>query len=244
MEQVLVTFDVDGTLIQSSDGGVEHINAINKAARDFLHIDEDAVEFLGCSFNGTTDIWLVKQLVQKAKPERVDDETFIDDFKEEEIKNYYSIAKHGSAKVLPGIVKVLNALNEMPNVTVALCTGNFEKIAWKKMESADLVDLFPHHIGGFGEVEDRVDILKNAIKNAEEKKNCTFDRIIHIGDAPQDNHAAYMNNVISVEVETGDCKRKDYKYPCFVFQDLDKCFDDLLSVVKHGKPLNQDTILS
>ncbi|EAX98215.1 putative hydrolase-like protein, putative [Trichomonas vaginalis G3] len=150
--------------------------------------------------------------------------------------DYYVKLGCGEFVALPGVKKTLETLNSMPNVTVSLSTGNYDKIAWKKIEHAGVLPLFKERIGGFGDIEERSNILKFARKQAEELRGYKFDRHVHIGDAIQDVRAAQDANAVPVAVETGSKRKPDFPQPCFVIPNLEKGFDEFINIVKTGKP--------
>lgn len=240
MEKVLVTFDIDGTILNCADGGENHIKAVNHTAFDLYKVplDTNLEEYIGHTFVGTTDSWIAEEIIKKATGVQTVAQKDLDAFEKLECE-YYEKFGVGSAGALPGVRKVIETLNTMPNVTISMCTGNYEKIAWIKVEHAGVADLFKEKLGGFGHIIERSNILRGAIKQAEELRGHKFDRCIHIGDAVSDVKAAQAAGAIAVAVETGSYKKPDYPQPCFVLENMDKGYDDFINIVKTGKPLSQ-----
>ncbi|OHS92679.1 haloacid dehalogenase-like hydrolase family protein [Tritrichomonas foetus] len=255
MEKILVTFDIDGTLIQSAEGGIDLNAAINKAAFDVFGIDQDMEEYIESSFSGTTDYWIANEIAKRAKPDCNNREELIQKFLKLETKYYHELFENDVIP-LPGASKILEFLSQRPDVVIALSTGNLEAIAWKKMQTCNLEHYFKGRYGGFGEICERKDILRAAYESAQkgeqlgERSNCTekvdvskcqkFLRHIHIGDAHQDVEAAKKVGAIPIAVETGNLRFDDFVGPCFVVNNLEDGFDDVVSIICTGKPKNEN----
>ena len=222
--KVLVTFDIDGTLLVSKGRGL-HYDAFRHALNQVFHSDNVVAQPPG------TDLGISRGIISQALQCTDIDESMMQEFIRE-TEDYYIAHYDGQLDVMPGVRKALEALSTMPNVSIGLCTGNFEKIGWAKIEAAGLMEFFKDRIAGFGNNhEDRTDILKEAIRSAKEKKNCEFDRIIHIGDSPADVKAANDTNNISILVLTSPFKFDSFPTPSYTFKDLEAHLADLIQIV-------------
>jgi len=235
-QHVLVTFDIDGTILSSPGGGKTHTDAIALTANELYNVplDVDIKDYCHSRFSGTTDSWIAKTIIQTATGKKEVTKEEIDAFEIREYENFIKLYA-GGYSLLPGVEKCISKLSKMENVTLGLCTGNFVKIGIAKLEAVGVAKYFSSDVGGFGDFIERRDILKHAIETAEKKTGHKFDRIVHIGDAVQDVDAANANNVIAVAVRTGKIKEKSgFPKPCFVLKNLDEGFNDLLSIINTG----------
>ena len=224
--KVLITFDIDGTLLVSKGKGL-HYSAFRHALNQVFHSDNVVKQPPG------TDLGISRGIITQALQCTNIDESKLQEFIRE-TEDYYIAHYDGQLDLMPGVREALQALSAMPNVSIGLCTGNFEKIGWAKIEAAGLMEYFKDRIAGFGNnQEDRTDILKEAINNAKEKKKCEFDRIIHIGDSPADVKAANDTNNISILVLTSPFKFDSFPTPAYTFKNLDEHLAELIQVVNH-----------
>lgn len=227
----LVTFDIDATLLLAGNGGVAHRDAFRSILIDKFGIDQDPGEYLNVSFAGCSDIWIVTSLLKKAEsescPSKEDLDIMVDCAEEHFISNFKD-----EINVLPGVFNLLEKLSEMPNVYTSICSGNLPRIGWKKLEVGNLSKYFNKDAAGWGLHIDRVDILKDAIKNSEKVYNTKFTKVIHIGDAHQDVKAAQDNGNIAIAVKTGH--HDNFKPPVFVCQTLEEGFESIIDIIKKG----------
>jgi len=228
---VLVTFDIDGTLIESADGGFEHTDIMRRVAMEMCGLEDGITitELLGQSLSGTTDYWVTKKIIEKTVGLDYVNHEFICKFGKRECELYRG---SNSIRALPGVIQLLTYLKNMDGVKITLCTGNFEDIAWKKLKSGALDHFFSGCHGGFGEIELRSNIIRKAIKDMETAYQIQFDRIIHIGDAIQDVMAAQDAGVIAVGLETGIHKQEDFPKPCYVLKNLEIGFQALINIIQ------------
>ena len=241
--KVLVTFDVDGTILSSPGGGVTHINAIKTTAFELYGIPKEVniKEYCHSNFSGTTDSWIAKVIIETATNKPATDAQ-LDEFhnKEDELYHQYYDNDHVA---LVGVVNCIKTLSEMENVSIGLCTGNYPRIGWTKVGAVGVGDYFKGKIGGFGDILERKDILHYAIEDGEKKTGHKFDRVIHVGDAVTDVQAAIDNKAIAVAVLTGGLKKKsDFPKPCFVLENLETGLEDLISIIKTGKPIHEECV--
>lgn len=242
--KVLVTFDIDGTILRSAGGGKTHTEAISRTANELygVPLNVDIKEYCKSSFSGTTDSWIAEIIIQTATGRKDVTQEELNVFEEKEYLNYIKLYS-SDHKILPGVAECIEKLSKMENVTLGICTGNFVKIGMKKLASVGVEKYFSEEIGGFGDIIERKDIMRHAIETAEKKIGSKFDRIIHIGDAVQDVDAANSNGAIAVAVETGDIHEKGgFPKPCFVLKDLDEGIGDLLSIINTGTTENKECI--
>jgi phosphoglycolate phosphatase-like HAD superfamily hydrolase len=133
---------------------------------------------------------------------------------------------------LPGIIDTLEALSKVPNVTLAVASGNLPGIAWRKLHLAGLDGYFPERFAGLGTLADRKDAILTAKSQAETAKGITFDAIIHIGDTPADAKAAIEAGVTAFCVRTGAYPLSQYPQPCYIFDSILEGHDQLWKLLE------------
>ena len=240
-ENILVTFDIDGTLIGQGLGGIDHRNAFKYALKTLFGVDKDPNEVMGRSFVGCTDMWIGSETIKKILNKDECPQEYIDKFYQLS-GDYFAEHHRGGTELTPGVEKLLKELNATKGVHIGLVSGNVPKIGWTKLNVCNIGQYFDKNLAGLGTHMARSDIIRHVMKTAEDLYG-PLTRAIHVGDAMQDVEAAQEAGAIAVAVDTGLQENKVFKQPCFFFEDLDKCFDNFMSVVKTGKTLNgQDHI--
>ena len=235
MENVLVTFDIDGTLMICKDGYF-HRHSFKVALNSIAGIDQEITDYLDVPLAGVSDMYIAHCACRKIHNVDPVDSEWLKLFMKE-TENAFLDLFDGDLDLMPGIKEALQELSEMTNVTIGVCSGNFPAIGWRKLEMAGLKEYFKDGIAGWGLSTSRKDILRSAIEQGESIKGCKFDRIIHVGDAPQDAQAAIDNSVIGVGVLTSrhPFKAEDFPKPCFVLKNLAENKNEFLQIVKTGK---------
>lgn len=139
----VVLFDIDGTLMLSGGAGAR---ALTRALGEVFGLTDPLT---GVRLNGQTDPQIVLDALERAgkkdaaHPERLDTVT-------ERYLEYLAGEIHHSekARVLPGVVALLDALAARPDVKLGLVTGNLERGARIKLSRFDLNRYFT--CGGYG----------------------------------------------------------------------------------------------
>lgn len=199
-EPLLVLFDIDGTLVNTSGAGRR---ALVRAYEEVFGIPD---AFAGYSFSGTTDLHIVRTaflrngglepteeriaLARSAYMERLT----------EEMKRGCA---EGSVVVFPGVYQILDALDAQ-RIPVGLATGNFEEGAREKLVPVGLWQRFS--FGGFGsDYEHRGMLTQVGVERGLKKHGVPFepDRIWVVGDSPLDIKAARYVGVRVLAVATG-----------------------------------------
>ncbi|OHT14572.1 haloacid dehalogenase-like hydrolase family protein [Tritrichomonas foetus] len=225
-----ISFDIDGTLIKFGGESVKHPIAVRDAFNELLKlkIKEYPEKFIAKQSDGWTDSQLCREMLKSAKITPSHDLLLNFQKKTEDI--YYSIIKP-NFNIVPGAHKFLSYLSQKPNIVLGIATGNFEKIAWKKIQLSNLEKYFSHHIGGFGNSLTRKEILQNALKDAITKGFGPFQRMIHVGDTKSDAVAAFECGFESIIMKTGRQKDGFPKY-AKIFNDFETDFQKLIDYIK------------
>ncbi|URE28063.1 haloacid dehalogenase-like hydrolase [Musa troglodytarum] len=190
--RVMVTFDVDGTLIRSTGSASNHLHR-QAFAHAFLRV-------FGLQ-NATIDA------VQVAAERLPDMKTEMLKYAREHVEEIGE-----GLEVLPGVASLLDALSSS-NVVIGLVTGNLEEIAWMKMDGLGIRKYFTvPNFGGFGSDHiDRGHLVKIAADRAKELYPEGFDLRVHVGDTPNDIKAAEYGGALAIGVCTGVFTEEELK---------------------------------
>ena len=228
---VLVTFDIDGTLIESegSDANLIHKDAF-AIAFESLGLQGASIE--DCKHHGMTDPLIIQLIVEHHRGKGgILNQQDMDQamgamcaYAEAKANEAEGAAGIG-LKALPGVKEALESLGP-PCFHCALTTGNLEPIAWMKMEALGLKSHFDAPLlGGFGSdywgkdptkgAEDRAQLLRVAhqrwveaiapagdLQGSPPSTSSPRDHV-HVGDSPYDIKAAVLAGAMPVGVTTG-----------------------------------------
>lgn len=157
------------------------------------------------SFSGKTDPQIARELLTA---DGLDTRT-IDDGLPQLFDHYLAELERNLIQFpmvsLPGVEGLLGALRERDDVAMGLVTGNVQRGAVLKLESADIApSLFP--VGAFGsDHEERNELPGVAIERA--RSFYGFDRAgdvaVIIGDTPRDVECGKVHGARTVAVATG-----------------------------------------
>ncbi len=102
-------------------------------------------------------------------------------------------------EVLPGVREVLTHLRER-GATLAVATGNLERVGWAKLACCGLKESFD--FGGFSDLcENRSQVFAGALTHA--KRRNVSAAVCVVGDTPADVLAARVNQLDVIAVATG-----------------------------------------
>lgn len=213
MNNILLIWDIDGTLICSEDITKKTIEQTFDGMFGIKNVCENL------TLSGKTDTMIYREIC--------DNQGIEEDCYDKLFEKYCKILDENIAiadaiYTTPGIPTLFELLQKEGIINV-LGTGNIEKSARMKLSSVGLNNLFK--TGGFGDKEDsRDNIIKKAIQNAKDfyKTEIAQENIYVIGDTPRDIGCAKANNVKSIAVATGNYSVEELKEysPDFCFSDL------------------------
>jgi phosphoglycolate phosphatase-like HAD superfamily hydrolase len=201
----LLLFDIDQTLLQSSRG--------HRAAFEQGFLEAYGVTFSmeGLELGGMTDREIIVELMRVARVPEPVIQARLDQCIRVMEHRYAEILKADDLVVLPGVVGLLEALNNRPEVLMGLVTGNLETIAWGKVRKVGLAKYFK--LGGFGN-EDviRSHLVESAIQRAVRHHGFSVANNVYLfGDTPRDIDAGHAARAIVVAVATGHFSKYDLK---------------------------------
>jgi phosphoglycolate phosphatase-like HAD superfamily hydrolase len=203
--QTLVLFDIDGTLIQSGRAGLRGMTAAFRR----LHGRDNALA--GVPFAGRTDRAIVADVLVRLGVEPSDEhltrlrEAYLDDLRTE-----IGRPVEAPSGVLPGVLDLLAALDDLPHVAVGLLTGNFEGGAAIKLGHFGLWERF--RFGAYGDDHtDRRALVPVALERAARAGVPVppLERVTVVGDTPLDVDCARAHGARAFGVATGPFGRDE-----------------------------------
>ncbi|MBI4668783.1 MAG: HAD hydrolase-like protein [Elusimicrobia bacterium] len=198
MKAKLLVFDIDGTLLVTGGAG---IRAFNKMFKIHFGIEE-AIK--GVDPRGKTDPVIFAEIVRtklKRKPKPGEVKRIMELFP----RYLKAELRHSPGyRLLGGIKDFLKIVSKLPNVYLALGTGNLETSAYYKLAPGGLGRYFP--VGGFAtDSIIRPVLLRKGAQKAGRYYGRRFLKkdIFIIGDTPLDVFAAKACGFRSVAVDCG-----------------------------------------
>jgi phosphoglycolate phosphatase-like HAD superfamily hydrolase len=199
MRPGLILFDIDGTLLLSGRAG---LRAMTRAFHEAFGVKNG---FDGAPFGGRTDSFLVSQALQAAGlPDTPDEHARFRDAYLPLLSEEIQQPGTGHKGLMPGARELLDALAEVPDLYLALLTGNYREAAAIKLSHFEIFDQFEW--GAFSDDSaDRNALVPIARDRAEtyDVPQAARDRIIVIGDTPHDVDCARCAGARSIAVATG-----------------------------------------
>ena len=192
---ILMLFDIDGTLVQ---GAKSHYQAYIEAVKKFYGM-EDYVHSVNAA--GKSDKLILHEILTLGGLSTDEIQKNFQNCLNYMTDYYLKNVQYENIRVLDGINELLEKLKQ-ENVLLGLVTGNLEPIAYAKLGRAGLDSYFS--FGGFGsDNADRSLMVKKALKLAQVQFGFKGDKIFVIGDTPRDVEAAQAYNLKTIAVATG-----------------------------------------
>ena len=201
MSKVLLTFDIDGTLMNCIGGRLIQRKSFMYAFNKYFNKEIEEKNLWGKMWIGITDSAVAHGILEKHKGNvtHYDVERFLKFYDEK----FISLCEDLKPKLTPGIREAIEEVKKMNDVVVTVATGNTEKTAKLKIDKAGLSDLFTPFIGGFGTNMYRYQCIMEAKKHASEIFGNNIKGSIHIGDTNNDIEEALRAGSFPVGVMTG-----------------------------------------
>lgn len=202
--QKLILFDIDKTLITNATG---HKAAFSKAVKEVYGIDT-TVEII--NYNGMTDPMIIIGVLKKVGLKESEIMLKIKGCMKAMADHFEKLKDNDQMEILDGVPELLKELDKRIFL-IGLVTGNLEPIAWGKMKRFKINQYFK--LGGFAsDNSNRTELVKIAIKRAEENYNFKFDNNVFLfGDTPQDVNAGNEAGIVTVGVATGIYSMEELK---------------------------------
>lgn len=197
----LVLFDIDGTILLTAGAGRR---AITAAITDEVG-PSDAFERI--RFDGKTDPQIVVEMLKAAGDERAQDPDFVRGLCRRYVARLADELQHPrtTTTVMPGVLDLLDALEQEAEVVLGLLTGNMAEGAALKLAAAGIApDRF--RVGAYGsDSPHRPDLPPIAARRAA----AHFGRephgreVVIIGDTPADVTCGLSISARAIGVATG-----------------------------------------
>jgi phosphoglycolate phosphatase len=205
MASTLVLWDIDHTLIETRGvGGKIYADA-------FLKVTGKPLTTMPALAGKTEPVIFRDALKLNSIP---DGDGLYERFAAEQAQGYADQAEElrRTGRALPGATAVLRTLAARDGIVQSVLTGNTRPAAEAKLRAFHLDQHLNLEIGAYGTDDDiRANLVGFARRRAEEQLGQRFDtdRIVLIGDTPNDVRAALVNGVRIVAVATGIDSRDD-----------------------------------
>lgn len=201
MKLKVLLFDLDGTIMLSGGAGMRAMS------RAFLERYGLSDAFRDIVPDGKTDPIIFREIIRTRGLQVTDEAQAI-----RELAGIYEKHLHvemlisPNARLMPGILEILEALSRRPDFLLGLLTGNFENTAKIKLARFDLNRFF--RFGAFASDHDvRAELVPIAIAHAERVAGQPIGlgrHVIVIGDTPLDVRCALDNNATAIGVATAN----------------------------------------
>ena len=224
--KTLITFDIDGTLLKFGGNSAKHPIAFQMAFSEMFTPIDLPEKYLGKRLEGATDLLLATEMIKKFGVTPTP--SLLKSF-QTRVEEIYDQIFTEPSDLTPGIQDLLEQLSQSDNYILALATGNYKRIALKKLKLANLDKYFQPLIGGFGDnAYSKSEIVLEAAQDAEANYSNIGHRI-HIGDTPDDVNAAINAGFFPLAVRTG---RPNTIFPacCLVMTNLLNSYDKILQM--------------
>jgi phosphoglycolate phosphatase len=198
----LILFDVDGTLTK----GMGHPEAFRHALRTVYGVDAGQPPE---GNPGWTDRAIILDVLQKQGLSREDIIGKMDECMSEMARFYKGFVSDHKVETHEGVKGLLEELSTR-SVLLGLVTGNVEDITFTKLESAGVAHYFG--FGGFGsDHTERPELVKLAIRRAENHGFRPGGKVFVVGDTPRDVEAGKAAGATTIGVATGPFSSDDLR---------------------------------
>jgi phosphoglycolate phosphatase-like HAD superfamily hydrolase len=213
----LVIFDMDQTLV---DFILFHQQTTRQLFKKFFNVDAGLEEL---DFSGRS---MAENFIELARLKNITGEEIQKNVGKllETYETLFgqNIPRNGSNHVLSGVKELLRELVKTDHVIV-LYTGDSPGVVKHVLAATGLGKYFKFCIYGT-EVRTRVEMVKLAMKKAEELTGAKFEgrNIVVIGDSARDIDCGKEVNALTIAVATGPHSQKELAAhrPDFLFQDM------------------------
>lgn len=220
MKELVLLFDIDGTLIHTAGAGGAAMGDVVTGEKDSTSWKDKVI------FSGRTDRSLINEFFDIYNIENTP-ENFAN-YRERFLEALEAYLPERDGCVLPAVNTTLDRLTAAPNVKLALLTGNLRKAARLKLTHYGLADYFygeQDAPGGFGDNQpDRDDVAREALAEVRERfGDVSPEQVWVIGDTPADVKCGKAIGANVLAVATGRYSQEELEAtnPDLVVSDLE-----------------------
>ncbi len=220
---VLYLFDIDGTLV--------HCDGVGRRAMAFafqrLFQVPDAFDHI--DFRGSLDSRIVLSAFDLAGiPPRNAAMRAFRSLYLQRLRETLEPSANANHRFCPGIPRVLPILERQGNL--GLVTGNWKDGAYQKLRAFGIWERF--RFGAFGDDADQRDLLVPIALRRARRLGLATDRVVVIGDTPDDVGAARAGGAMAVAVCTGWSSREELSAaePDLLLDNLDEGLEQVLAL--------------
>jgi len=204
---MLILFDIDMTLISTSNAGMSALNAAGK------RLYGDAFSSEGISFAGRLDPLIIHDLLLRAsiEPSPANHRALRDGY----AQALPAALTQVECRALPGVLDLLAALERRSHVVMALLTGNFAETGQTKLRACGIDPArFPIHVWGDESPLNpprRDHLVPVGIERYRNRTGQTpnAEHVLVIGDTPHDVTCAKAHGCRALAVATGYTSSND-----------------------------------
>lgn len=202
MNATLLLWDIDATLVDTGGAGEF---ALLRAIEEKFGIQTTLAEF---DYRGRTDLLIAEMIVSKLgdRSKKVEPMDFASCY----LRNLEEELPKHTGRVLPGIERILQCVEERPGWHQGLLTGNMKRGALLKLGHYKIWNYFP--FGAFSDDSaNRNELGPYALKRAGDFSGVGFapDRVFVIGDTPHDIACGKAIGARTVAVATGGYRKEE-----------------------------------
>lgn len=209
--RVLITFDIDGTLLQSAG---PFYNLLYKRCFHFAYktIYDKEADIEAINYHGLTDPQI---LVATLLHYGMHEDTIKLGVKEllltmQSFANTHTYQIKEGLEIHPGVVQLLDCLSKRDDVVLGVVTGNLKQLAWMKLAGLGIKQFFTSpQFGAFGDDISPYEgnksignLVQLAGARATELYEGGFRLRVHVGDTPQDIQGAEQGGALPIGVCT------------------------------------------
>lgn len=216
MPQILVVFDLDGTLFRTETVDIEAINKALTANGYDKRNDQEILSYIGMTLNDISSKLL-----------NTNDASIIEKFRSDVIRNETDEIRE-NGKLYDGALESLTELSNL-DVDLCICTNGNERYVLEIAEKFNLGTFFRV-------ISYNNSILTKSERVGELKKNFNANTLVMVGDRTSDIQAARDNQGISIGVSYGFGGRE--------VLEADYIANDIQEVVSIIKKIHNDCIKS
>lgn len=196
---MLVLFDIDGTMLTSEGAGLV-------AMLDAMHeiLPGRTFSFDGIPVAGRLDVLIWRDLLARHGMDH--DAALHGRFRETYGKHLHRrLGATHKAHALPGVIDLIGALAQEPNVTLGILTGNYEHTGRLKVERAGIPTVQFTANAWADDGDSRRALTPVAMRRCAEVRGRAVDssQVVVIGDTPHDIDCAHAHGCRALAVATG-----------------------------------------